>query len=310
MLETTAITLAGPHKIDVGTLGLRKPSQGEAVIAIRHSAISTGTERLLWTGQMPPFPGMGYPLVPGYEAVGEVVEAAGNLKAGDTVFVPGSDHFDGARGLFGAAASLLVSDTDRLVQVDPGHGEAGALLALAATARHAIAGLHTPLPDLIIGHGTFGRLLARITVAAGGNPTVWETDAARRDGAQGYAVIDPEGDDARYDTIYDASGAGDILNLAIPRLNKGGEIVLAGFYANDLSFAYPPAFMREARIRVSAEWTREDLRATRDLVEAGILSLDNLITHRSAATDAIDAYETAFTDPACLKMVLDWSATQ
>ena len=45
------------------------------VVEIAHSGISTGTEKLFWTGTMPPFPGMGYPLVPGYEAAGEVVEA-------------------------------------------------------------------------------------------------------------------------------------------------------------------------------------------------------------------------------------------
>jgi len=94
------------------------------------------------------------------------------------------------------------------------------------------------------------------------------------------------------------------------RLEKGGEIVLAGFYAKPLSFAYPPAFMREARIRVSAEWNRDDLVATRDLVEAGIVSLDGLITHRADARGATDAYATAFDDPGCLKMVLDWSAVQ
>ena len=305
-MHTDAITLSGPGDIAPRRLALRPPTAGQAVVAIRHSAISTGTERLLWTGEMPPFPGMGYPLVPGYEAVGEVVEPGGGLKAGDTVFVPGSDGFEGARGLFGAAASHVVADADRLVRIDPAHGERGALLALAATARHAIAGVNTALPDLIVGHGVFGRLLARMTVAAGGAATVWERDAARRAGAVGYDVRDPDGDDAAYATIYDASGADGILDAVMPRLARGGEIVLAGFYARPVSFAYPPAFMREARIRVSAEWTRADLTATRDLVEAGIVSLDDLVTHRSAARDAEAAYATAFGDPACLKMMLDW----
>ncbi|WP_308916257.1 chlorophyll synthesis pathway protein BchC [Jannaschia sp. LMIT008] len=309
-MQTEAIILAGPHDIARRTVGLHAPRANEAVVAMRHSAISAGTERLLWSGDMPPFPGMGYPLVPGYEAVGEVVEAAGDLKAGDTVFVPGSDRFDGARGLFGAAAATAVTDADRLVRIDAGHGESAALLALAATARHAIAGVGRALPDLIVGHGAFGRLLARLTVAAGGAPVVWDTDPARRAGAQGYEVRDPGADDATYATIYDASGADGILDTVIPRLTKGGEIVLAGFYARPLSFAYPPAFLREARLRISAEWTRDDLRATRDLVEAGLLRLDDLITHRSAAADARAAYATAFTDPDCLKMVLNWEGVR
>ncbi len=49
--------------------------------------------------------------------------------------------------------------------------------------------------------------------------------------------------------------------------------MLAGFYADPLSFAFPPAFMKEARIRVAAEWNRDDMLATRLLVEEGCLSL-------------------------------------
>jgi 3-hydroxyethyl bacteriochlorophyllide a dehydrogenase len=96
------------------------------------------------------------------------------------------------------------------------------------------------------------------------------------------------------------------LNSLIGRLQRGGEVVLAGFYTTPLSFAFPPAFMKEARFRIAAEWAPDDMVATRQLVEGGALSLGGLVTHRRPATDATAAYETAFTDPACLKMILDW----
>ena len=55
-------------------------------------------------------------------------------------------------------------------------------LALAATARHAMAGLNKSVPDLIVGHGVLGRLLARLTIAAGAPaPTVWEIDPAKHE---------------------------------------------------------------------------------------------------------------------------------
>jgi 3-hydroxyethyl bacteriochlorophyllide a dehydrogenase len=66
--------------------------------------------------------------------------------------------------------------------------------------------------------------------------------------------------------------------------------------------------MREARIRAAAEWREPDLVAVRALAESGQLSLDGLITHREEATRAADAYRAAFTDPSCLKMILDWRA--
>lgn len=259
---------------------------------------------------MPPFPGMGYPLVPGYEAAGEVVEAgrATNLVPGDRVFVPGANCYEGARGLFGAASARLVTPASRAVRIDKGLGAEGALLALAATARHAMAGLGKAMPELIVGHGVLGRLLARITIAAGAPPPmVWEIDKDRQSGAKGYEVLHPDDDPRRdYRTIYDASGAADVLNMLLGRIARGGEIVLAGFYADDVSFAFPPAFMKEARFRIAAEWTPDDLVATRELVEAGMLSLDGLITHTRPAADAAQAYPTAFRDPDCLKMILEW----
>jgi bacteriochlorophyllide a dehydrogenase len=148
-----------------------------------------------------------------------------------------------------------------------------------------------------------------LTVAAGAPaPTVWETNPARRDGAVGYACIAPEDDTRRdYRAIYDASGAKGLLDQLITRLAKGGEVVLAGFYTEPVAFAFPPAFMKEARIRIASEWTPEDLVATRSLIESGALSLSGLITHTQPAAAAPQAYQTAFEDASCLKMILDWS---
>ena len=111
-----------------------------------------------------------------------------------------------------------------------------------------------------------------------------------------------------YRVIYDVSGDPTILDALVARLAPGGEIVLAGFYDRPLAFAFPPAFMREARLRVAAQWRPDDLKSVIRLVEDGRLSLEGLITHRRFALQARDAYPIAFDDPRCLKMVLDWRA--
>lgn len=298
-------------KLGMEQIGITAPSADDIVVEIAHSGISTGTEKLFWTGEMPPFPGMGYPLVPGYEAAGEVVEAGADsgFNVGDHVFVPGSDCYLGAKGLFGGAARHIVSKGSRATRIDTGLGASGALLALAATARHAMAGPGKAVPDLIVGHGVLGRLLARLTIAAGAPaPTVWEIDADRMNGAEGYDVLHPDQDERRdYQSIYDASGQASLLNNLIARSGRGAEIVLAGFYAEPISFAFPPAFMKESRLRVSAEWQADDMTATRALVESGTLRLDDLITHRRSPADVEDAYQMAFTNSTCLKMILDWS---
>ena len=166
------------------------------------------------------------------------------------------------------------------------------------------------LPELIVGHGVMGRLLARITLALGGPaPTVWETQAQRHTGAEGYSVIHPNDDSRKdYKAIYDVSGDSSLLNSLIMRLAPGGEVVLAGFYKQDLGFAFAPAFMREAQIRVAAQWKKHDLQAVTQLVESQRLSLEHMITHTYKLGQAEAAYQVAFSDPLCLKMMLDWSS--
>jgi 3-hydroxyethyl bacteriochlorophyllide a dehydrogenase len=221
------------------------------------------------------------------------------------VFVPGANCYGNVRGLFGGSSSRVVVDAGRVLSVEDELGEEATLLALAATARHAIARSGTP--DLIVGHGVLGRLIARLAVAAGGEPVVWETNPDRAHGACGYSVIAPDADERRnYQTICDVSGDASLLDTLIGRLARGGEIILAGFYEQPLGFTFPPAFMREARISVAAQWQPTDLATVKYMIETGRLSVSDLITHRSTVDKAEDAYRTAFDDPTCLKMILDW----
>jgi bacteriochlorophyllide a dehydrogenase len=228
-MDSLSVVLDAPGSLSLRRLALNEPGPADVVVDTLHTGISTGTERLLWSGRMPAFPGMGYPLVPGYEAVGRVVEAGPDAthEVDTLVFVPGAKCYRDARSLFGAASARLIVPSDRVTALGPTESETGVLMALAATAMHAVAAASSP-PDLIIGHGVLGRLLARTVVARGAPaPVVWEVDPARQSGADGYGVVAPD-DDARrdYRVICDASGAAWILDVAIGRLATGARWVL------------------------------------------------------------------------------------
>jgi len=308
-----AIVLEAPEQLTLREVQVVSPRDGDCVVEILYTGISTGTERLLWAGTMPEFPGLGYPLVPGYESVGEITWAGpeSGRQLGERVFVPGASCYREVRALFGGAASAIVVPGSRVVPA-PTSDASSVLLALAATAYHALRYDNPQPPDLIVGHGVLGRLLARITLALGNPaPNVWDIAAQRLGGAEGYTALGPEDDERRdYRSIVDCSGARGILDKLIGRLARGGEITLAGFYQEPLAFTFPPAFMREARMRVAAEWRPEDLTAVGELVADGRLSLDDLITHRQAVSRANAAYRTAFEDASCLKMILDWRELQ
>jgi len=315
-MKSTAVVFSRPKELSLQALELPQVQAGQLELAVQYSGISTDAERMLWDGSLSAFTGVGFPLIPGFETVGQVVKApqGAKLKEGDIVFVPGANCFSGVKSMSGGAASRLVVSDQMVVPVSEVLGVDAVLLALAATAYHAVSGggVHEPFtpPDLIIGHGVMGRLLARLTVAAGcPAPTVWEAQAELAAGAQDYEVIRPE-DDLRkdYKAVYHMNGDTFNLDYLIQRIRPGGEVVLAGLYKHGLQFSYSPAFSREARIRVSSEWKRPDLLAVNELVNSGQLSLKGLVTHVQAFHSANAAYETAFGDISCLKMVLDWSA--
>ena len=310
-MDSVAVVFQQPEQLALQSLPLSQMGDDDVLVNVTKSAISTGTERLLWTGRMPQFPGMGYPLVPGYESVGRIADAGRNAqdRIGDLVYVPGAKCYGDVRGLFGGSASKVIIPAAKAMQLADSLAEEGVLLALAATAYHVSA--NEQQPDLIVGHGVLGRLLARIAVAAGKKPVVWETNPVRETGAVDYTVVNPADDkDSRYHSICDVSGDAGLLDTLIGRLAPGGEVVLAGFYEGNVSFAFAQAFMREARIRIAAQWQPADLIAVKALAESGALSLADLITHHEQAEDAarVDtAYRTAFGDATCLKMVLNWS---
>ena len=209
-METLAVVLQEPQQLGLQRLDLPTPGDGDVVVDVEWSGISTGTERLLWSGRMPHFPGMGYPLVPGYESVGRVSWAGPSTKirVGERVFVPGANCYGAIRGLFGGTASRVVLPESRTIPIAEELGEKGILFALGATAYHAAFSDKGVAADLIVGHGVLGRLIARIVIASGASaPTVWEKNTNRFSGAVGYQVLDPDQDPRRdYRVVCDVSG--------------------------------------------------------------------------------------------------------
>ena len=129
-MKSTAVVFDDPGHMSLQALELPQLQDGQVEVAVQFSGISTRTERMLWDGSIQAMQGM-YPLVPGYESVGQVVKAAAGsqLKEGQTVFVPGANCFTGVRSLYGGAASRLVVSDQKIVPVSNVLGSDAVLLA-------------------------------------------------------------------------------------------------------------------------------------------------------------------------------------
>ena len=217
-MNTHAVVLEAPEKLNVSKLQLTDPTESDVVVDMEFSGISTGTERLLWTGQMPKFPGMGYPLVPGYESVGRIVSAGAESghAVGERVYVPGARCYGEVRGLFGGAASKVVVGGDKVIPVSDIAGFAKRCCwrwPPPRTTPWPVAAKHEPpcvRPISSSAMACSGRLLARMVVAAGFEaPTVWELNPERctwRRRAMQVMNAERRHPSATTSAIYDVSG--------------------------------------------------------------------------------------------------------
>ena len=275
-MQTTAIVLSEPKQIDVRTLGLLV-SDADVVVAVEWSAISTGTERLLYDGTMPTFPGMGYPLVPGYEAVGRVVGRGVRRPCPSAMrcSCPAPIATRARAGCSAPPPRISPCPAARLLPIPAATGRE----CHAAGARR-----HRP-PRLLRSARRHPRPHRRPRRA--GPAARPPRDRDGRPGADGVGTRSrADGRRRRLPgasiptTIRAATIAPSSTSAAIrrsstrwsQRLAPGGEIVLAGFYKRcDCPFAFPPAFMREARFRVAAQWQRDDLETVGGLARDGRL---------------------------------------
>ncbi|MEF7616567.1 zinc-binding alcohol dehydrogenase [Aquincola sp. MAHUQ-54] len=232
-LEATACWIVEPGRAELRTGTLPPPGDGEARVRALHSAVSRGTEGLVFRGEVPAsehermrapfqagdFPG---PVKYGYASVG-VVEAGPPDWAGRTVFClhPHQDRY--------------VVPIEALHAV-PGGVPAGRAV-LAANMETALNAVWDAAPRpgdrvAVVGAGVVGLLVAWLVARMPGcEVEVVDTQAARAPVARalGAAFSLPAGARADADLVVHASGHGEGLATALS---------LAGFEATVLELSW------------------------------------------------------------------------
>lgn len=315
-MQTRAVVIPKAGTVELQDVTLKPPTADDVVIKTAYTSISAGTERMLLAGQMP-HPMLQLPVVTGYETVGQVVEIGANVAASlqdQWVYVGGAMCYEGINSAWGGQAEMLVVPANRVIPLNGIPPRQGVLLALAATALHGIDVLNPQAGErvLVIGQGPVGQLAARIACGRGAWVAVSDINATRLERAIGNDVINVEQTSLSdvisepVHAIVEASGSMAALAQALPLLATSGTLLLLGYY-RELNLPYMPLFLKEAKLLTAKEWGQNDLPRCRDMIADGSLNVSPLLTHEMPIADVSTAYDTAMNDPACLKLVLDWS---
>jgi 3-hydroxyethyl bacteriochlorophyllide a dehydrogenase len=319
-IKSRAVVIPRRNTVEIRTVQVLEPRAGDVLIRTAYTSISAGTERMLLDGRMP-HPALLFPVVPGYETVGQVVQVGAKAPKdllGQWVYVGGARCFRGVNPAWGGQSEYITAEADRVVPLGAIDPATGVVLALAATALHGINIAQIRRSDrvLVLGQGIVGQLAARLARSQGAaHVAVADRVPVRLNVAQADQVIDVTKDsldeaigEANINVLIEATGSMTALAGGLPLLAHHGRVLLLGYY-DHINIPYAPLFMREAQILVAKEWqfgADGDLPRARDMLASGELDVSGLLTHRVPLDRIQAAYRLAFEDPSCLKLVVEW----
>jgi 2-desacetyl-2-hydroxyethyl bacteriochlorophyllide A dehydrogenase len=315
-LEARALWFTAPRTAELRPERVPPPGPGEVRIKTIASAISHGTEMLVYRGEVPAdlpldLPTLAgdfsFPIKYGYATVGRVVDAgAESFSAGDLVFVH-HPHQDA----FAVPAELPVRLPDGL---DP---TPGLFLANLETALNVVhdAPLRLGETALVFGQGVVGLLVTQLLKLAGADrvlavdPIKRRRELALEVGAD--EALEPGGDfrertlDATAgrgaDLAVEVSSSGAALQGAIDAVATEGTVVVASWYGTKPVGLSLGGHFHRGRVRLrssqvgritpelGARWDR----ARRTEAALGLLPrlrLEELVSHRVPFEEARGAY--------------------
>jgi 2-desacetyl-2-hydroxyethyl bacteriochlorophyllide A dehydrogenase len=311
-----AAVVVTPGRIEIQDVP--DPVPGPADVVVRPAAVGIcGTDLHIMDGEFAP----AFPIVPGHEFAGEIVEvgpAVTGYAVGDRVAVDPSlycghcYYCKRARGnqcenwgaigvtVSGGAAQYVAAPMANLFKLPP-HLAArdAALIEPLSCAVRGFDVLPRTMADtyLIYGSGTMGLMMLELAKRAGAatvsvvdlNPERLET--AKRLGCSAAAASADELDAPRgWDVVIDCTGAEAAIRDGLTRVGRGGTFLQFGVASYDARVAIEPyeIYRREITITGSMAVLHSFDRAG-SLLAAGVLDPDVFISHRFPLASYVEA---------------------
>lgn len=331
-MSARTLYLTGDRQVAIETESVPEPAPDEVLVETRVSAVSAGTELLLYRGEAPDridaeeeieslMGTVTYPTQSGYAVVGDVVEVGRHVDdawRGRTVFS------------FSPHRSHVTVRPNRLVRVpDDVPPEAATLLPVAETATNlALDG--RPLVGervTVFGAGMIGlfttALLSSFPLEA---VTVVEPVASRRQLAAFMGAdetLQPDrasdlgerGDPPGQDLVFELSGHPEAVNQAIDAVGYDGRIVVGSWYGQKTAAVDLGGFFHRNHVTISASqvsriapdhrgrWTKpRRIGVAWDRLRD--VETDRLVTHRMSFADAPEAFRVLDDGPEDVLQVL------
>jgi L-iditol 2-dehydrogenase len=324
-----ALVFDEPNVFSVREVERPDPGPREVLCKVRAIAIC-GTDPHIIQGHYPGFWPQQWPLIPGHEWCGDVVElgpGAADLGWEVGTRVAGTSHaacgfcrrcvegrynvcerFGDLRvhrqyghNVDGAYAEYVVHSIKSVFPVpDALSDEEAAMLDPAAIALHTVKrGGHSPGDTVVVvGPGVMGLLVAEFARATGAGRVIVVGRGARLEKAASlghetvdFSAVDPVEAVRGADVALECSGDPAALGQCCELVRKGGRVAVIGIPMEDARIPLQRVVLDEIDV-VGVRAAAGEMPEAIALVAAGRIRLRELITHRFALDDFREAYET------------------
>lgn len=308
-----AAVFTAPWEIEVREIEFPDPGPGEVLIRTRASIISNGTESWIWSGRFHS-PGRDtpyrYPVVPGYQRVGEVValgEGATGLAVGQRVFATVSRLEGGYSSFAGSHAEWGSTVVGECIPL-PDDVSVGDAAGLVLTQVGYNGGTRPPVRPgwnvVVIGDGLVGQWAAQTFRARGAHVILCGRRPRRLEIAALHSadeVIDARSVDPCEEILRRFPGGVDVVDEAVGlianveagfrMLRHDGHLVFNGYHPEG-EHLMNIQWMHDKEITCwgMAGWTRPRLDATLEWIREGSLKVRDVLTHEFAGAEADKAY--------------------
>ncbi len=315
MKTSKAIVFTGPYDVELQTLEIPKPGVGELLIKTLYTGVSSGTETRVLGGNQT---GGDFPLIPGYENVGSIVEIgeSTSLKPGNIVFHTGSTHTGRFTKCWGAHLEYALVKESEVYPVPEGlDPEDGAYAKVGAIALHGVKRAQIGGQDtvVIVGLGLIGHLAAQCAKAYGARVIGVDTNTERLGLAAAAGIdytIDALTEDVKakvheygnqnVSVAMDVTGiSGTIKDTATllrsmpwnPPYLPSPKLVILGSYTDPIVLDYDPLFMDEVDVLFSRDTRPDDIKEILHLLNEKKVNPRVLNAKCYDAEDAPQAYK-------------------
>lgn len=310
-----ALLLKGPKQLEVVDMTRPTLSQGQVRVGVKKVGVC-GSDYSSIAGKLP---FTRYPIVPGHEASGDVIESGphSSWKAGervlihpilgdlsDPVFARGEVHHSDSTEVLGvvsrngAYSEEVVVEDYMLRRVPEGMDyETAAMIEPVAVAARAVqrGAIRPGDRVLVLGAGNIGLLVVQVARALGAG-SVFVTDLVPQRLALALKLGADEALDVRqgfpknrlekqFDIVIDGIGNEASLRDALGACVRGGRIVVYGVPTGDVVFPLKIAFTKDVSLTTSRLYDADFELAIRLVAEKKVL-VSEIITHHVPLTEA------------------------